>query len=92
MSRPQIKVEIRPAGKPGSTKAYADVSLILPDGEVVLIGFAIIKQSDKAPWIGFPQNHGQNKYFPVVEAKGRIRETICKEILGAYHKWEEERQ
>jgi DNA-binding cell septation regulator SpoVG len=84
MSDPQIKVEIRPPGKRGAIKAYADVSLLFPDGEVDLIGFAIIKHSGKSLWVGWPQNHGQNKYFPVVEAKGRIRDEINKAILRAH--------
>jgi hypothetical protein len=87
MKEPQIAVGVRPPAKPGSVKAYADVRLIFPDGEVNLIGFAIIGQLGKSPWVGFPQNHGQNKYFPVVEAKGRIREAIIKGILSAYREW-----
>jgi hypothetical protein len=84
MNAPQITVTIRKSAKPGSTKAYADVQLNFPDGELRLIGFGIIKQPGKSPWIGFPENHGQNKYFPVVEARGRIRDAIIKEILAAY--------
>jgi hypothetical protein len=76
MRDPQITVQIRQSGKPGSTKAYADVLLSFPDGEIRLIGFGIVKQPGKSPWVGFPENHGLNKYFPVVEAKGRIREAI----------------
>ncbi len=91
MKEPQITVGIRAPGKPGSIKAFADVRLIFPDGEVDLIGFGVIGQPGKSPWVGFPQNHGQNKYFPVVQAKGRIREAIIKAILGAYHEWEAHR-
>jgi hypothetical protein len=86
MKEPQIEVEIRPSGKPGATKAYADARLHFPDGELRIIGFGIIKQPGKAPWIGFPENHGQNKYFPIVTAKGRIRDAIIKAILRAYEK------
>ena len=84
MSEPQIEVEIRPSAKPGPTKAYADVRLIFPDGELRLIGFGVIKQPGKSSWVGFPENHGQSQYFPVVEAKGRIRESVIKAILNAY--------
>ena len=88
MNEPQIEVKIRPSAKPGSTKGYADVVLSFPDGELRLIGFGIIKQPGKSVWIGFPENHGQNKYFPVVEAKGRIRDAIIKAILAVYRKSE----
>jgi DNA-binding cell septation regulator SpoVG len=84
MKDPQITVEIRPSAKTGPTKAYADVRLDFPDGELRLIGFGIIKQPGKSVWIGFPENRGQNQYFPVVEAKGRIRDSIIRAILTAY--------
>lgn len=89
MKDPQITVEIRQPGKPGSVKAFADVSLSFPDGVLDLIGFAIVGQAGKLPWVAFPSNHGQNKYFPVVDAKGRIRDQIIKNVLGAYEKWNE---
>jgi hypothetical protein len=84
MNAPQITVEIRPSAKPGSTKAYADVLLNFPDGELRLIGFGIIEQPGKSPWVGFPENHGQSQYFKVIDAKGRIRDAIIKAILTAY--------
>src|SRR5437588_4183686 len=73
LKQPQIAVEIRKSGKPGATKAYADIRLDFPDGEIHILGFGIIKQPGKSPWVAFPQNHGENKYFPVVLAKGRIQ-------------------
>jgi DNA-binding cell septation regulator SpoVG len=90
MKEPQIAVQIRRSGKPGPTKAYADVLLNFPDGELRLIGFGIVKQPGKSLWVGFPENHGQNKYFPVVEAKGRIRDGIVKAVLAAYSESESE--
>lgn len=89
MKEPQITVEIRKPGKSGSIKAYADVSLSFPDGQLDLIGFAVIGQPGKSPWVGFPSNHGQNKYFPVVDAKGRLRDQIINGVLGAFDKWDE---
>jgi DNA-binding cell septation regulator SpoVG len=84
MKAPQISVEIRQSAKVGATKAYADVRLDFPDGEIRLIGFGIVKQPGKSPWVGFPESRGQTQYFKVVEAKGRIRESIIKAILTAY--------
>jgi hypothetical protein len=84
MSIPKIEVEIRPASQLGATKAHADVRLIVSNGEILLIGFAIVKQDGKKAFVGFPQNRGRNKYFPVVQAKGDIQEEIIKAILRAY--------
>jgi DNA-binding cell septation regulator SpoVG len=80
----QFEVHIRRSERPGQVKAYADIRLFLPNGEIELIGFAIIEQSGKSPFVAFPQNRGRNKYFPVVEAKGRIREELAKAILNAH--------
>ena len=66
------------------------MTLNFPDGEIRLIGFGIVKQPGKSPWVGFPENHGQSQYFPVVAAKGRIRDAIIKAILAAYHESEQD--
>jgi DNA-binding cell septation regulator SpoVG len=93
MSLPKIEVKIRPTTNPGVTKAHADVRILLPNGEIHLIGFAIIKQPQQKAFVGFPQNRGRNKYFPVVQASGEIEEEITKSILRAYKAddvWEDE--
>ncbi len=88
-SEVKFDVRIRPSERPGAVQAYADLRLLLPNGEVEMIGFAIVKQPGKKPFVGFPQNRGRNKYFPVVEAKGEIREEMVKAILRAYRETEE---
>ena len=45
MSDPQFKVALRKPGKPGSTKAYADVQLIFPNGEIDLPRFRVARNS-----------------------------------------------
>jgi DNA-binding cell septation regulator SpoVG len=92
MSLPKIEVTIRAANNPGVTKAHADVRLLLPNGEIDLIGFAVIKQPGKKLFVGFPQNRGRNKYFPVVQASGEIEEELTKAVLRAFEKEEEKRQ
>ncbi len=84
VSEVKIVVRIRPSERPGAVKAYADIRLLLPDGELEMIGFAIVEQPGKKPFVGFPQNRGRNKYFPVVEAKGKFREELVKAILHAH--------
>jgi DNA-binding cell septation regulator SpoVG len=84
MTLPKIEVTIRPVDKPGSTKAHADVRLLFSDGEMLLLGFAVIQQGNKPLWVGFPEISGRSKYFPVVECKGHIKKAIIKAILDAY--------
>jgi len=81
-----IKVEIRWATKPGNVKAYADISLNLPEGNLVLHGFSIIDQPGRDPWVGFPAKAGNTpgKFFPVVEADGSLKQEIFKAVLEAY--------
>lgn len=88
MSLPRIEVKIRSTSRPGVTKAHADVRLLFPNGDLDLIGFAVIKENGKSPWVGFPQNAGRSKFFPVVEASGEIRKAIVEEILNAYEESE----
>jgi hypothetical protein len=88
MSLPKIEVKVRPTKNPGVTKAHADLRILLPNGEIDLIGFAIIKQPGKKTFVGFPQNRGRNKYFPVVQASGDIEEEMTKAILRAFNEAE----
>ena len=79
-------VDIRPATRPGPVKAYADLRIKLQTGELVLHGFSIIEKDGEPPWIGFPQKQGNRagKYFPVVEAEGKVREMIVGAVLEGY--------
>lgn len=80
----KFEVQIRPSERPGAVKAYADMSILLPDGELEIIGFAVIQQTGQKAFVGFPQIRGRNKFFPVVEAKGETREKIVQAVLDAY--------
>jgi DNA-binding cell septation regulator SpoVG len=84
MGIPKINVQIRRIPQPGPTKAHADVTLSFSNGVIDLIGFAIIQQPGKKAFVGFPQNRGRNKYFPVVKATGEIEGEIVKTILRAF--------
>jgi DNA-binding cell septation regulator SpoVG len=86
----KIKVEIRPATKPGKIKAFADVQFSLSDGEILVRGFAVIQQEGGHPWIGFPELPGRNKFFPIIEANGRIEKAIINAILDAFRESQEE--
>jgi len=90
VSETEIKVEIRPAAKPGKVKAFADLRLSLSDGEIFVYGCAVIQSDGKSPWVGFPQNPGRNKFFPVVVAKGRIEKAITRAVLEAFRETETE--
>jgi DNA-binding cell septation regulator SpoVG len=86
MSLPKIDVTIRKLSNPGITKAHADVQITLPNGIIELIGFAVIERPGKKVFVGFPQNRGRNKYFPVVKASGDVEGEITEAILRSYRK------
>jgi len=89
--RRELGVQIRLAENPGSVKAHADVTLTFSDGELQLIGFAVIEHPGKDLFVGFPANRGRDRYFPVVAADGDLRNEIIGEIVRAY-KEERERK
>ena len=84
----KFEVRIRRRDRPGSVKAYADLTFFLPDGELEIMGFGVIQQPGQKPFVGFPQIRGTNKYFPVVEAKRETRERIVKAILQSFREAE----
>jgi DNA-binding cell septation regulator SpoVG len=84
ISEIKFYVRIRQSDRPGAVKAYADLRFLLPDGELEVMGFAIIQQPGQKHFVGFPQIRGRNKFFPVVEAKGETRERIVNAILQAF--------
>jgi hypothetical protein len=89
MSVPKIEVKIRLAGKNGPTKAHADVRLLFTNGEISLLGFAVIKPNGKPLWVGFPEIPGRSRYFPVVQAQGQLKQAIIMAILDAYKEAED---
>lgn len=84
--RREIAVEIRFAENPGAVKAYADVQLSFPDGELHIIGCAIVAQPGKDPFVAYPAIRGSKRYFPVIAVKGDLHGELVKEILHAYDK------
>jgi hypothetical protein len=83
-----ISVSIRPSSKLSALKAHADVRMEIDDGALDMLGFSVIQKEGAAPFVGFPSRQGNTpgRYFPIVEADGRIRKEIIEAILTAYQK------
>ena len=86
MKSKEITVVIHLATKPGALKAFADLKLNLPGGELILHGFSVIQQAGKPAWVGFPQKAGNTpgKYFPITEAEGELHGEMAAAVLDAY--------
>lgn len=83
---PRFEVQIREIERPGPVRAHADLRIFLADGELHIMGFAVIQKPGQELFVGFPSNKGRNKYFPVVEAKGETRDRIVEAITDAYER------
>lgn len=81
-----VSVEIRPATKPGPVKAYADVTLALPDGTIVIRGCAVIQKDEKPPFVGMPSRPGTTpgKFFPIVVMQGPVHALLLKAVLEEF--------
>lgn len=89
MDSNSLKVGIRPSARPGAVKAFADVEWLLAGGTLRLLGFSIVQADGKPPFVGFPSKPGNNpgKFFPMVEAEGSLRKTLCEAVLSAFEEW-----
>lgn len=69
-----------------SVKAYADVRLISDAGSIKISGLSIVAKQGRPLWVALPQRPGRygGRYFPVVEAEGKLRDLIENEVLKTY--------
>jgi DNA-binding cell septation regulator SpoVG len=81
-------VNVRPSNSTSAVQAYVDIRLNFDVGTFKVSGLSVIEKDGKPPWVAFPQKPGKNgnKYFPVVEAEGRLKELIASAVLDAYVK------
>lgn len=63
-SNESIQVDLRHVGFVG-VKAYGDVTLPTPVGEVTIKGFCVISKNGEPPWVGFPSTSYQKERKPV---------------------------
>jgi DNA-binding cell septation regulator SpoVG len=73
----------------GPLKAFADVALQTPYGEIILKGCRIVQKAGQAPWVGFPTisyvKGGQTKYKDLIETSQVTKRKLAEAILAAYH-------
>lgn len=79
-------VNLKPSTSTPKVQAYADVRLDWDVGSFKILGLSVVKTEGKSLWVAFPQRTGKNgkKYFPVVEAEGKLKELISNAVLDAY--------
>jgi hypothetical protein len=84
----RITAKIRPASKPGSVKAHADVRIDFAASTLEIFGLSIVRHDpDKPAWVSYPQRAGgkdSKKYFSIVKLTGVLHDTICAAVLQEF--------
>lgn len=85
-----IIVEIRLFKNSGNLKAFADMILPNPLGDITIRGFRVVQKPGSEPWVAFPQTsflkNGNVQYVPLLEMSRRLRSQIQELILEEYRK------
>lgn len=73
----------------GQLRAFVDVTIALPCGEMTILGFRVIQNGSKAPWVAYPsisyQKDGKNINKPIVETTRAMQPVLAQMVLDAYH-------
>ena len=84
--QPISVLNVRPAPKPGLTRAYADVQYY----GATIFGLSIVKNKNgNGHFVGFPVRFGSNKSFPIVEFSEPDRSRIAKLVLEATKEYQD---
>ena len=80
-------VNVRPLDSSSAVQAYVDIRLNFDVGTFKVSGLSVIEKDGKPPWVAFPQKPGKNgkKYFPIIEAEGKLKELIINAVLDTYN-------
>lgn len=74
----------------GQLKAFVDVTFKLSFGEVTVLGFRVIQNGTKDPWVAYPavsyQKDGKTHNKPIVEATRALQPLLAQTVLDAYRK------
>jgi DNA-binding cell septation regulator SpoVG len=88
MQQPTIRVDLRLTDGKESIKAYADVTLPTPLGDITHKGFRVVQKNGEAPWVGFPNStyikNGKKVTRPFLEAREALLRQIADAVLAEY--------
>jgi DNA-binding cell septation regulator SpoVG len=72
----------------GQLKAFADVTVLTPLGEVTIRGFRVVHKSGQAPWIAFPatsyQKDGKTKFKDLLDTPQATHRKLAEAILAEF--------
>ena len=72
----------------GTLKAFADVTIPSPVGELTIRGFRVIQKDGEKAWVGFPTNSytkdGKTVHSQILETSRRLKDKLVEQILSEY--------
>ena len=72
----------------GQLKAFADVTLPTPLGEITLRGFRVVEKPGHPPWVAYPatsyQKDGKPKFKDMIDAPQGTKRRLAQAILAEY--------
>lgn len=87
MENGKLRVDLRPV-QSGKLKAFADVTIPSVLGDLMILGFRVIHEDEKHPWVGFPSNSypkdGKIVNKRLLDISGRAKREIAKAVLLEY--------
>ena len=87
MENVKLRVDVRLVNH-GKLRAFADVTIPSALGDITVLGFRVIREDGKKPWVGFPSNsypkNGQVVNKKVLDISGRAKREIAEAVLLEY--------
>ena len=84
-----ITVEIKKMER-GQLKAFADVTLTTPIGEITLRGFRVVQKDTQPAWVALPASSymkdGKTVNSPLLEVTHNLKRQLTDAVLAEYHK------
>lgn len=87
MESGKLRVDLRVVNL-GKLKAFADVTIPSALGDITVLGFRVIREDGKNPWVGFPSNSyprdGRIINKRLLDVSGRAKREIAQAVLSEY--------
>ena len=87
LEKEKLRVDLRPV-RFGKLKAFADVTIPSALGDLTILGFRVIDENGKGPWVGFPSNSypkdGKIVNKRLLDISGRAKREIAEAVLLEY--------
>lgn len=74
----------------GQLKAFADITLLTPFGEITLRGFRIVQKPGQSPWVAYPatayQKDGKTHFKNLIDAPQGTQRRLAQAILAEFER------